>query len=290
MTEKKTLLILTGMSGAGKSSAVRVLEDFGFFCVDNVPPTVMSDLIELLDRPEISSLAVVVDIRAIMKFGSVDEIVRHARRLNERIVVRVIFLDADDDALFYRYSKTRRAHPLQRHYSLEEAIRRERSMITDLVKKADLVINTSDLDIKELHTRLLAAVASESLESLPTRVVIESFSFVEGVPHDANLLFDARFLPNPYYAKDLSELTGKDSRVQNYVSQYDAFEPYFECLIALCRMTIKEFSRTGRNQVKIAIGCTGGRHRSVFIAERLFSLLGKDEIRLSVFHRELRND
>jgi len=290
MSEKrKTLLVLTGMSGAGKSSAVRVLEDFGFFCVDNVPPSVMPDLIELLDRPEISSLAIVVDIRAIMKFGNIDEIIKHARQLNEGIEVRMVFLDADDDTLFYRYSKTRRAHPLQHFHSLEDAIRKERTMITELVQKADLVINTSDLDIKELHTRLLAAVASESLESLPMRVIIESFGYTEGVPHDVNLLFDVRFLPNPYYVKELSELTGKDRRVGIFISEYDAFEPWFDCVSRLCKITIEEFARTGRNQFKIAVGCTGGRHRSVFVAEKLYELFTEENLRLSIFHRELRN-
>jgi UPF0042 nucleotide-binding protein len=197
-----------------------------------------------------------------------------------------IFLDAEDDVLYYRYQKTRRAHPLQEETGLEEAIQKERSIMDPFKKNCDHVIDTSRMDMKEMKEAIVSIIRGKGYKLPPMRVEIESFSYSEGIPHDANLIFDVRFLPNPYYYEDLIELTGMDKKVKDYLETYPEIETYFSTVLKLCRMTIEGFAGSGRNFMKIAVGCTGGKHRSVYIADRLFEELKTDNLRLSLDHRE----
>ncbi|MCD6160119.1 MAG: RNase adapter RapZ [Kosmotoga sp.] len=290
---ERNLIILTGMSGAGKTSALKFLEDFGFFSVDNVPLTVFRDFYEILKRKEMDNLAIVVDIRAITSSKSAEtfimEIQKAKANLND-VAIKTIFLDADDEIIKFRYGKTRRAHPLMKKYSLSEAIRKEREMMRPLMDIADEVINTSNMDVKEMHLRLLNAIKKELHEIPPIRVIIESFSYVNGVPQDANLVFDVRFLPNPYYIAELSELTGKDKGIKKFLEEFKRIGEYFSAIKKVCDITIEEFSFSGRNQIKIAVGCTGGRHRSVYIAERLYNAMQNESRNVSLHHRELHED
>jgi UPF0042 nucleotide-binding protein len=281
------IFVVTGMSGAGKSSAIDVLEDFGFFCMDNVPPSIIEELVNIIGAQEIDKSAVVIDIRTAKKFGGIDKVNQSLRSLKERgLGIVSIFLDAEDDVLYYRYQKTRRAHPLQEETGLEEAIQKERSIMDPFKKNCDHVIDTSRMDMKEMKETIVSIIRGKGYKLPPMRVEIESFSYSEGIPHDANLIFDVRFLPNPYYYEDLIELTGMDKKVKDYLETYPEIETYFSTVLKLCRMTIEGFAGSGRNFVKIAVGCTGGKHRSVYIADRLFEELKTDNLRLSLDHRE----
>ncbi|HNQ71391.1 RNase adapter RapZ [Mesotoga prima] len=281
------IFVVTGMSGAGKSSAIDVLEDFGFFCMDNVPPSIIEELVNIIGAQEIDKSAVVIDIRTAKKFGGIDKVNQSLRSLKERgLGIVSIFLDAEDDVLYYRYQKTRRAHPLQEETGLEEAIQKERSIMDPFKKNCDHVIDTSRMDMKEMKETIVSIIRGKGYKLPPMRVEIESFSYNEGVPHDANLIFDVRFLPNPYYYEELIELTGMDKKVKDYLETYPEIESYFSTVLKLCRMTIEGFAGSGRNFMKIAVGCTGGKHRSVYIADRLFEELKTDNLRLSLDHRE----
>ncbi|OAA19152.1 RNase adapter RapZ [Kosmotoga sp. DU53] len=283
----RNLIIITGMSGAGKSSALSFLEDLGLFCVDNVPQTVFMELVEMLRDSKIDSLAIVMDVRSISKFGQIGKLIDKLRNMKD-INTKLIFLDADDDVLVYRYRKTRRAHPLQKQYPLEEAIKVERGMLSELMKLSDVVINTSNMEIQEMRNRILQVLEKINSELPPIRVIVESFSFGAGIPLDANLVFDVRFLPNPYYIKELSGLTGLDKEIEEFIESFESFSKYFENLLGVCKITIEQFLRTGRNQLKIAVGCTGGRHRSVYVAQKLYQALKEDKkLKLKLNHREL---
>jgi len=281
------IFVVTGMSGAGKSSAIDVLEDFGFFCMDNVPPSIIEELVNIIGAQEIDKSAVVIDIRTAKKFGGIERVNQSLKSLKQKgLGIVSIFLDAEDDVLYYRYQKTRRAHPLQEETGLEEAIQKERSIMDPFKKNCDHVIDTSRMDMKEMKETIVSIIRGKGYKLPPMRVEIESFSYSEGIPHDANLIFDVRFLPNPYYYEDLIELTGMDKKVKDYLETYPEIETYFSTVLKLCRMTIEGFAGSGRNFMKIAIGCTGGKHRSVYIADRLFEELKTDNLRLSLDHRE----
>ena len=281
------IFVVTGMSGAGKSSAIDVLEDFGFFCMDNVPPSIIEELVNIIGAQEIDKSAVVIDIRTAKKFGGIERVNQSLKSLKQKgLGIVSIFLDAEDDVLYYRYQKTRRAHPLQEETGLEEAIQKERSIMDPFKKNCDHVIDTSRMDMKEMKETIVSIIRGKGYKLPPMRVEIESFSYSEGIPHDANLIFDVRFLPNPYYYEDLIELTGMDKKVKDYLETYPEIETYFSTVLKLCRMTIEGFAGSGRNFVKIAVGCTGGKHRSVYIADRLFEELKTDNLRLSLDHRE----
>ena len=282
-----SIIVVTGMSGAGKSSAIDVLEDFGFFCMDNVPPSIIEELVRIIGEQEIDKSAVVIDIRTAKKFGGMDKVIEGIESLKERgLGVTTIFLDAEDEVLYYRYQKTRRAHPLQEEIGLEEAIQKERSIMEPLKLHCGHVIDTSRMDMKEMKEAIVSIISGKGYSIPPMRIEIESFSYNEGVPHDANLIFDVRFLPNPYYYEDLIELTGMDKQVKDYLETYPEIESYFNTVLRLCRITIEGFAGSGRNFIKIAVGCTGGKHRSVYIAERLYEALKTDSVRLSLDHRE----
>ncbi|RAM59640.1 kinase [Mesotoga sp. SC_4PWA21] len=282
-----SIIVVTGMSGAGKSSAIDALEDFGFFCMDNVPPSIIGELVRIIGEQEIDKSAVVIDIRTAKKFGGMDKVIESIESLKERgLGVTTIFLDAEDEVLYYRYQKTRRAHPLQEEIGLEEAIQKERSIMEPLKLHCDHVIDTSKMDMKEMKEAIVSIISGKGYSLPPMRIEIESFSYNEGVPHDANLIFDVRFLPNPYYYEDLIELTGMDKQVKDYLETYPEIESYFNTVLRLCRITIEGFAGSGRNFIKIAVGCTGGKHRSVYIAERLYEALKTDSVRLSLDHRE----
>jgi UPF0042 nucleotide-binding protein len=282
-----SIVVVTGMSGAGKSSAIDVLEDFGFFCMDNVPPSIIKELVSIIGEQEIDKSAVVIDIRTAKKFGGIEKVIGSLESLKEKgLSILSVFLDAEDDVLYYRYQKTRRAHPLQQEKGLEEAIQKERSIMEPLKQHCDHVINTSRMDMKEMKEAIVSIIGGKGYTFPPMRIEIESFSYNEGVPHDANLIFDVRFLPNPYYYEDLIELTGMDKKVRDYLETYPEIESYFSTVLKLCRMTIEGFAGSGRNFIKIAVGCTGGKHRSVYIAERLYEALKIDNVMLSLDHRE----
>jgi len=280
--------VVTGLSGAGKSHALRALEDLGYFCVDNLPialiPT-FADLILSARGPERRNAAVVVDVRegrALARFPGV------YRRLKQRVGrrIRLVFLEASDIAILRRFSETRRPHPLGIDQSLAEGIGEERRLLLPIRRLADQVVDTSSLTVHELRRRILeSAGGAESVT--PLIVTLESFGFRRGVPPDADLVFDVRFLPNPNFVPSLRRFSGRHARVARYVMRSRTAKRFLKLTTRLLKFLLPQYIAEGKTYLTIGIGCTGGRHRSVAIAEALArALKGFRGIELRVRHRD----
>jgi RNase adapter protein RapZ len=281
-------VVVTGLSGAGKSQAIRALEDLGYFCVDNLPIAllpVFADL-TLTGQGDTARAAVVVDIRegrALAQFPTV------YRRLKQqaRSAVRLVFLDAADAPLLRRYSETRRPHPLASGRSVADAIRDERRLLQPLRRLADQILDTSVLSVHELRRRMLESIGGTETAT-PLAVSLVSFGFRRGVPADADMVFDVRFLPNPHFVSSLRPWTGRSARVSRFVLRSAAARKFLQLNTALLRFLIPQFIAEGKTYLTVAIGCTGGRHRSVAIAEALAKRLGRMRgVELRVRHRDV---
>lgn len=277
------LVVVTGMSGAGKTLALKNLEDLGYEAVDNIPLSLLPALL----APNLSSrpLAVGVDIRT-RDFGAAN-LAAHLDRIIVRthLSAKVLFMDCDDEILRRRYTETRRRHPLAVDRPLEDGIRYERELLADLREKADFLIDTTTLPPAELK-RVLAL--SFKLDDDPSLVVfVTSFSYKNGLPREADLVFDVRFLDNPYYQAELRALDGRNPEISAFVERDPSFNQYFASLKQLLEPLLPRFAREGKSYLTIAIGCTGGRHRSVVVAEKLFAWLKGKEATVELRHREL---
>jgi len=270
------LVIVTGLSGAGKSTALNAFEDSGFFCVDNLPPPLWPELVtQLAAEPNV---AVVVDVRTRAYLAEVQRYVAALKTLG--VQVTVVFLDAADDVLVNRYNFTRRHHPLQRA-SLTSDIAAERTALADLRSLADVVLDTSNLSTSDLRKSLQRQFASGAA----FQVRVMSFGFKRGVPSDSDNVFDVRVMPNPYYDPELRIIDGRDPRVQAYAFSGDG-EAFFQDLLVYVSSLLAKAKQGGRQHYAIAVGCTGGQHRSVAVAERLASHL-KHELDVSIEHRDV---
>ena len=278
-------IFVTGMSGAGKTTALKVLEDAGFYCVDNLPISLIGKFIELTFEKEMG-VVIGVDVRSGDDLSLMGEILRDMKE--RQMDTEVLFLDASDECLMKRYKETRRTHPLAVNGSLEEGIRRERVKLAGMKAEADYILDTSLLltrDTKEEVTKIF--LKGEQFNSL--YITIASFGFKFGIPQDADMVFDVRFLPNPYYIEHLKPLTGNDARVREYVLSHGPSEEFVEQLTSMIRFLIPNYIREGRNQLVIAIGCTGGKHRSVVIANRLYeNLQGDNGYGVRIEHRTIQ--
>ena len=282
-TSEPRVLIVTGMSGAGRSTAAKVLEDLGFYVIDNLPPALIHEAAELNDLLDSQrALAVVVDARGGFPVSTLASAIADLER--DGIVVTVVYLDAEDDVLIRRYEEHRRPHPLG-HDTLADAITAEREMMAELRASADLYINTSDTNVHELRQRIERHFAEEQIER-PMRVSVTSFGFKNGAPRDIDVMFDVRFLPNPHWKPELRPLTGRDAPVRDYVLGQDDAKQFLERLEGMLDFLIPRFRAEGKSYVSIGIGCTGGRHRSVAIAEELSNRLGGAGHRALVRHRD----
>jgi UPF0042 nucleotide-binding protein len=285
-------VVLTGLSGAGKSQAIRALEDLGYFCVDNLPITLLPTLAELTMRAHtsISKAAVVVDVReGEMMLAQFPRLYRQLGRM-KGLHPTLIFLDASDDALVRRFSETRRPHPLGQDRTAVEGIGAERRLLRPIRAMADEVIDTSEMTVHELR-RTFMAFARGSLGMTGPLVTLLSFGFKHGLPLDADLVFDARFLPNPHFVPELRPQTGRHRAVVRYLEQYPDTEEFLERVTGLLRFLLPRYASEGKSYVTVAIGCTGGRHRSVALAEALRRRLGDLEgLRLRVRHRDIALD
>jgi UPF0042 nucleotide-binding protein len=262
----RRLVIVTGLSGAGKSQAMKSLEDFGFACLDNAPPVLARPFVALAEEAGYSNAALALDVRTLGPFGdpvaAVDELDAAGQR------TEVVFLDAEDETLIRRYSETRRRHPFgENGVGLAEAIAAERASLAALRDRANVVWDTSRLTLGQLKDRIGTTFAGADERRL--RVSIVAFGFKYGVPLDADLVFDVRFLPNPNYVAGLRELTGADAPVIAYLEAIPDTEGFLERLFPLLDFLVPRYEREGKSQVTIAIGCTGGRHRSVYVGRRL---------------------
>lgn len=277
-------VIVTGLSGAGKTSALKVLEDLGYEAVDNLPVSLLTSLVrpgEGLARP----LAVGIDIRT-RDFG-VEPVLGAIDRLmaEDGLDVRLLFLDCDDDALTRRFTETRRRHPLAADRPLLDGIRHERALVSPLKRRADVVFDTSNLQPGEFKRALSSHFGIAADKGLV--VFVTSFAYRAGLPREADLVFDCRFLSNPHYVPDLKPLTGRDAGVADYVAADPDFPAFFDSLTHLLAPLLPRFTAEGKSYLTIAVGCTGGRHRSVFVAERLTAWLKEAGVRVELRHREL---
>lgn len=284
------LLILTGMSGAGKSTAFKMLEDMGYYCVDNLPIPLLKSFIELSEQPSAKEqkLVVGIDIRSGEKLGQLQSVLTELREEGKNY--SILFLDAEDDVLVKRYKETRRNHPLSGTERIQAGIKKERTAIGFLKNEADYIIDTSHLLTRELREELQKIfVQQEDFKSL--FVTVMSFGFKYGIPADADLVFDVRFLPNPYYDTKLRPLTGNDKEIQDFVMACEETHVFLDKLVDLVTFLIPNYIREGKNQLVIAIGCTGGKHRSVTLANKLFERLSEeDAIGTKIEHRDIGKD
>ncbi len=282
---KVELVIVTGMSGAGKTVAVHSFEDLGYFCVDNLPPTLLPKFLELMkDNQETNKkLAVVMDLRGREFFDSLYEALDLLAE-DEMINEHVLFLDAEDQALVTRYKETRRSHPLAPEGLPLDGIKEERRILDELKGRAQTIINTTGLAAKELRQNIIDHFKEKKQHVFSIQIV--SFGFKHGVPIDADLMFDVRFLPNPHYVDSMRDLTGKDNEVYQYVFKWKETKTFMKKLKDLLDYMLPHYVREGKSQLVIGIGCTGGQHRSVALSEELGKYLGKDYT-TNVYHRDI---
>ena len=262
-------VVVTGMSGGGKSTALRMLEDAGFYCVDNLPVLLIEKFVELIAAPggEVTKVALGLDVRADQAFREVQEVLEKLKQ--NGYVFEILFMEANDRTLLKRYKETRRMHPLSLDGRIEDGIYKEREILNDIREKADYVIDTTNLLTRELKEELNRIfIQNEEYNSL--MVTVLSFGFKYGIPADADLVFDVRFLPNPFYIEELKHKTGNESEVQDYVMSFREAHIFIEKLSDMVRFLIPNYIKEGKYQLVIAIGCTGGKHRSVTLANKLY--------------------
>jgi RNase adapter protein RapZ len=278
------VVVVTGLSGAGKNSAGRVLEDLGFFVVDNLPPALLQPMVELGARGDVRRFAAVVDVRSRAFSSDLQESIRLLAEAGHR--PRVVYVHARNEVLIRRYESNRREHPLQGSGRLVDGIDAERELLTGIAGEADLWVDTSDLNIHQLRATLENAFAREG-RTPPLTATVLSFGFKYGLPLDADLVVDARFLPNPHWVPELRPKTGQDPAVRDYVLGQDDATEFIERYTDVLRLLIPGYRREGKRYLTLAVGCTGGKHRSVAIAEEFARRLAAEGIAAVARHRDL---
>ncbi|MGZ5417489.1 MAG: RNase adapter RapZ [Nocardioides sp.] len=278
------LVVVTGMSGAGRSTAAKELEDLGYFVVDNLPPQLVPDVVRLIDESKglLQPIAVVVDVRSGSFFAGLREVL--ARRATGRRTT-LVFLEANDDVLVRRQEAARRPHPLQGSGRLLDGLQRERVVLGELRADADLVIDTSNLNVHQLTDKMAEAFGTEHTTSM--RATVISFGFKYGIPVDADLVADMRFLPNPHWVPELRPLSGRDEAVASYVKARPGAEEFLTEYVELIRTMVEGYLREGKRFMTVAIGCTGGKHRSVAMTEEIAARLRSLGVEARPVHRDL---
>lgn len=285
MNEQVEVVIITGMSGAGKTVAIQSFEDMGYYCIDNMPPELLPTFWELTQQSgRFSKVALVMDLRMKDFFKQVEGAVSQVEE-TPYIVKKILFLDAKEEELVSRYKESRRSHPLAQDGRVIEGIQQEKELLANIKRKAQLVIDTTDLTPRQLREKLLKAFSDSETGDL-FRIELVSFGFKHGLPIDADIAMDVRFLPNPYYIPELREKTGVDQEVYDYVMQQSETEEFFNRFMALLAVNLPGYKREGKSNVNIAIGCTGGHHRSVALVERVAQQLRSDGYNVNISHRD----
>lgn len=281
-------VIVTGMSGAGKSTTMKILEDLGYFCVDNLPLALFNKFVDLAfgsTKDKISQIAIGIDIRSGHSLMELDNIIDGIKASGKKC--EILFLEASDETLIKRFKETRRSHPLTTMGRVDEGIAKEREALGFLKVKADYIINTDSLLVKELRGEL-EKIFVKNKEYKNIFINILSFGFKYGIPMDSDLVFDVRFLPNPYYVEELRPKTGNDKVVNDYVMNSPVSKEFEEKLVDMIKFLIPNYVAEGKNQLVISIGCTGGKHRSVTIANMLYNELKKnDDYGIKLTHRDI---
>ncbi|MBA2474309.1 MAG: RNase adapter RapZ [Pseudonocardiales bacterium] len=281
--------VVSGLSGAGRSTAAKVLEDLGWFVVDNLPPELIATMVELGARSQgvVTRIAVVIDVRSRAFTSDLAAVIKDLDARGYR--PRVLYLEATDAVLIRRFEQVRRSHPLQGDGRLADGIAAERALLVPLRDDADLVLDTTGLSVHQLRAKIEHAFGDES--STHTRITILSFGYKYGLPMDSDLVIDVRFLPNPFWIPELREFTGLDADVRNYVLSQEGAEEFLDRYLELLRLISGGYRREGKRYLTLAVGCTGGKHRSVVVSEALASRLnrngGADRITVKVVHRDV---
>jgi len=282
--EARQLVILTGLSGSGKSTVLHAFEDMGFYCVDNLPVDLIPIFAELHSAGEgdFARAALLVDAREGAQLEKLPPLLKHLRKDHP---ITLVFIDASEDSLLRRYSETRRPHPLGKDVSVRESLRQERSMMEHIHKLADVVIDTSQFNVHEL--RHFVTERFKNPDKRPMLVSVVSFGYRYGVPTDADLVFDVRFLPNPYFVPRLRRFTGKDSKVRRYIRSFPQTGEFLKRVEGLLVYLIPHYIQEGKSYLTIAFGCTGGKHRSVMLGEAIRKSLEKHDYSAKVIHRDI---
>ena len=282
--DPRQLVVLTGLSGSGKSTVLKSFEDMGFYCVDNLPVELMPIFAELhaAGEGDFARAALMVDAREGLQLQKLPPLLKHLRKDHP---ITLVFIEANDDALLRRYSETRRPHPLGRDYSVRESLKHERELMAPIRKLADVVIDTTQFNVHEL--RHFVTERFKNPDKRPLMVSVLSFGFRYGVPTDADLVFDVRFLPNPHFIPRLREFTGKDAKVQRYIRSFPQTAEFLRRIESLLTYLIPHYIREGKSYLTIAFGCTGGRHRSVMMSESVKKYLEKRGVTAKVVHRDI---
>ena len=281
-------LIVTGMSGAGKSNAVKILEDMGFYCIDNMPPRLINQFIELSDMGtgEIEKAAFVIDIRGGEFFDDLTHSINELKSAGRKF--QILFLEASDEVLIRRYKETRRTHPMSGGEGIHAGIKRERQRLQDIRKMSDFIIDTSTMKPNQLRQAIQEIFDNEE-EGMTNRlsITVMSFGYKYGIPLDADNVFDMRFIPNPFYLKSLKKLTGNNRKVREYVMKWDETKIFIENANRLITDLVPYYIKQGKSSLVISFGCTGGQHRSVAVANEFYELLKSEGYRVNLIHRDL---
>lgn len=280
------ITIITGLSGAGKSVAIKSMEDLGYFCVDNLPPLLLLKMVELGSQSDagIDHLAVGIDVRGGEFFEDLSESMDELDRGG--ITYRIVFLEADDETLIKRFKESRRSHPIPSQGGITQSIARERELLQTLRGRADIVIDTSGINVHQLREQLMNQYRSEG-ESITLEMSLVSFGYKFGLPLDADMVFDVRFLPNPYWVDELRELDGSDVQVRDHVMASVESIEFLDRIHALVQFLKDKFWREGRRYITLALGCTGGQHRSVVLVDELAAMLTASGWTVNVRHRDV---
>jgi len=282
--EARQLVILTGLSGSGKSTVLKAFEDMGFYCVDNLPIELIPIFAELhaAGEGDFARAALLVDAREGVQLEKLPPLLKHLRRDHP---IALVYIDASEDSLLRRYSETRRPHPLGKDVSVRESLRRERSLMEPIRKLADVVIDTSQFNVHELRHFVIERFKNP--DKRPMLVSVVSFGYRFGVPSDADLVFDVRFLPNPHFVPRLRRYTGKDPKVRRYIRSFPQTAEFLKRIEGLLTYLIPHYIQEGKSYLTIAIGCTGGKHRSVMLGEEVKKALAERGYSAKVVHRDI---
>lgn len=283
------LVIITGMSGAGKTQVVRALEDLGYFCVDNLPPMLIPKFAELCSQSagRVNKIGLVVDIRGREFFDTLMQTLEELEKNNHRY--EMLFLEASDETLIRRYKETRRRHPMAPHGRISEGISRERERVDQVRGRATQIIDTSELTTSDLREKITALFASEH-EYQRMNITVVSFGFKYGIPLDADMVFDVRFLPNPFYVESLRRKSGMIAEVGDYIWKWPITQQFMEKVTDFVEFLVPNYIKEGKSQLIIAIGCTGGMHRSVFVASKIYESLKQKGYKVNLDHRDVKKN
>lgn len=286
MENKIIFVIITGLSGAGKTKTVGIMEDLGYFCIDNLPPYLINDFLKISEKTDgkINKIAAVIDVRSKEFLNSLPAIVDDLKK-SKKVSVKMIFLEASTESLVKRFSETRRRHPVEEGIGIEEKILYEKEKLLKIKELSDIVIDTTTFSRQDLKKKIVSVLSHPEKET--TKVFIITFGYKYGLPMQADIVFDVRFIPNPFYDEDLGTLNGLSSEVKQYVLSFQETNEFLKRFEDFLQFLIPKYIAEGKSYLTIALGCTGGKHRSVAIGELLFEFLQKNGFSVSIEHRDI---